>query len=99
MVGHHLPASETPFKWRFDGWPMMTRLQWYLDPTPSSTKKRSQSWTSDNTFWIRADKNQNILCVPIYGSCSIEAALSVINKWKPIGLQNCFKAIYYRHKL
>ena len=26
MLGHHRPASETPFKWRFDGGPMKARL-------------------------------------------------------------------------
>ena len=26
MLGHHRHASETPFKWRFAGGPMMTRL-------------------------------------------------------------------------
>ena len=25
-------SSETPFKWRFAGGPMMARLEWYLDP-------------------------------------------------------------------
>ena len=32
MLGHHRHASETPFKWRFAGGPMMARLLWYLDP-------------------------------------------------------------------
>ena len=26
MLGHHRHASETPFKWRFAGGPLMTRL-------------------------------------------------------------------------
>ena len=36
----HLPyTSETQFKWRFAGVPIMIRLWWYLDPTsPSKTK-------------------------------------------------------------
>ena len=25
MLGHHRPASETPFKWRFAGGPLMSR--------------------------------------------------------------------------
>ena len=29
--GHHRPASETPFKWRFAGGPMMARFKYYLD--------------------------------------------------------------------
>ena len=33
MLGHHQHASETPFKWRFAGRLMMTRLNWYLDPS------------------------------------------------------------------
>ena len=32
MLGHHQPASETPFTWRFAGRPMMAHIQWYLDP-------------------------------------------------------------------
>ena len=33
MLVHHRPASETPFKWRFAGGPLMARLKWYLDPS------------------------------------------------------------------
>ena len=61
MLGHHRHASETPFKWRFAGGPMMARfIYWYLDPLcPHQLKrnknKRSQNWTpSEKTFWIRA---------------------------------------------
>ena len=56
MLGHHRPASEVPFKWRFAGGLMMTHLKWYLDPLfPHQLKKRSQSRTpSEKTFWIRA---------------------------------------------
>ena len=56
MLGHHLHASETPLIWRFAGWPMMARLQWYLDPlSPHQLKKNHQIWTpSDKTFWIHA---------------------------------------------
>ena len=32
MLGHHRITSETPFKWRFAGGPMMVRFLWYLDP-------------------------------------------------------------------
>ena len=28
MLGHHWPASETPFKWRFAGGLMMPRFEW-----------------------------------------------------------------------
>ena len=31
IMGHYRPASETPFKWRFAGGPVMTRCQLYLD--------------------------------------------------------------------
>ena len=31
MLGHHWYDSETPFKWRFAGGPMLARLWWYLD--------------------------------------------------------------------
>ena len=56
MLGHHRHASETPYKWRFAGGPMMSRLQWYLDPTsPRQLKNRCQMCTpSDKPFWIRA---------------------------------------------
>ena len=32
MLGHHLPASETPFRRRFTVGPMMAQLKRYLDP-------------------------------------------------------------------
>ena len=36
MLGHHRPASETPFQWRFASGPLMTRS---LDPSsPHQTK-------------------------------------------------------------
>ena len=37
MLGHHRPASETPFKWRFTGALMMVHFKWYLDPLFLST--------------------------------------------------------------
>ena len=54
MLGYHRYASETPFKWRFAGGPMMARLYWYLDPPSfikeTKRKKNCQSWTpSDKT--------------------------------------------------
>ena len=33
MLGYHQHTSEMSFKWRFVGGSMMTRLEWYLDPT------------------------------------------------------------------
>ena len=39
-LDHHRHASETPFKWRFAGGPMMARLLWYIDPiSPDQLKK------------------------------------------------------------
>ena len=32
ILGHHWHASETLFKWRFAGGPMIAHLKWYLDP-------------------------------------------------------------------
>ena len=53
MLCHHQHASETPFKLRFAGGPMMARLKCFLDP--STHQKRCQSWTpSDRIFWIPA---------------------------------------------
>ena len=65
MLGHHQPASETPFKWRFAGRPLMARLLWYLDPssphqTKKRRKKRCQSWSlSDKTVDSRMHKAIN----------------------------------------
>ena len=62
MLGHHRHASETPFKWRFAGGPIMARLNWYLDPlSPRELKKNNEKNPAkvgppppDKTFWIRA---------------------------------------------
>ena len=44
MLGHHRPASEMPFKWRFAGGSLIARLWWYLDPSsPHQTKKKTLS--------------------------------------------------------
>ena len=48
MLGHHRPASETPFKWRFACGPMMAYFIgiWILSPSLSEKKmkiKRCQS--------------------------------------------------------
>ena len=41
MLGHHRPASETPFKWRFTGGPMMVIYSAILDPlSPLQLKKK-----------------------------------------------------------
>ena len=50
MLGHHrpTPVSETPFKWRFTGGPMMARFKCYWDSLSPHRKKTCQ------TFWIRA---------------------------------------------
>ena len=32
MLDHHQHASEAPFKWRFAGGLVMTRLYWHFDP-------------------------------------------------------------------
>ena len=41
---HHRHASETPFKWRFAGGPMMARLKWYLDPAyPHQNLKKKKN--------------------------------------------------------
>ena len=37
-----LGASETPFKWRFTGEPMMGRFKWYLEHLSSHQKKVSK---------------------------------------------------------
>ena len=68
MLDHHRTASETPFKWRFAGGPLMARLWWYLDASPlhqteKKRKKRCQSWTpSYKSFWIRACVIWDSLC-------------------------------------
>ena len=40
MLGHHRPANEMPFKWRFAGGPIMAHLKWYLDPLSSHQLKK-----------------------------------------------------------
>ena len=58
-LGNHRPASLTPFKWRFAGWPMMAHLKCYLDPLSLHQLKNCQSLALfDNIFWIRA-------CIPL----------------------------------
>ena len=43
MLGHNRHTSETPFKWRFAGGPMMARLFWYLDPpSPHQLQKKKK---------------------------------------------------------
>ena len=52
MLGHHRPASETPFKWRFTGGPMMAPfVVTFGSSIPSSTKK--ECYQTDKTLWIR----------------------------------------------
>ena len=74
MLGHHLHPSETPFKWRFAGGPMMARFCdiWILSPLKKEKKKtlsELQSWTpSDKTFWIR-------VWVLIGSSCNLTQTL------------------------
>ena len=64
MLGHYRAASETPFKWRFTGGPMMARLLWYLNPlSPHQLKQEEQKRKTKNVrvelsplwqaFWIR----------------------------------------------
>ena len=33
MLGHHRPATERQFQWRFAGGQRIASLKWYLDPT------------------------------------------------------------------
>ena len=42
MYGQYRHSSETSFKWRFAGGPMMARLQRYSDPlSPHQIKKKT----------------------------------------------------------
>ena len=53
MSSHHRHASQSPFKWRFTGGPMMACLYSGIWILPS--KKTLPCWTpSVDTFWIRA---------------------------------------------
>ena len=56
MLGHHRPASETPFQWRFADGPLMARFKWHLDRILFPLiKQKSQSWIpSGKTLWIHA---------------------------------------------
>ena len=53
MLGHHRHASETPFKWRFAGGPMLARILWYLDPLSSQNLKNK----------IKRNKKKNVVKV------------------------------------
>ena len=58
MLGHHLHASETPFKWPFPGGQMMPAYSGIWILTSLVNKKTKQKKTlskfdpSDKTFWI-----------------------------------------------
>ena len=61
MLGHHRPASETPFRWRFAGGPMKAHFQWYwIGSSQASSAKRKQNIIrieldpSDKNLSIRA---------------------------------------------
>ena len=54
MLGHHRHASETPFKWRFAGRPMMARLKRNLNPPSPFINSKKKRTPSDKTFWIHA---------------------------------------------
>ena len=41
MLGHHRPASEMPFKWRFAGGQMMAHVKPYLDPISPHHRKKT----------------------------------------------------------
>ena len=45
MFGHHRDVSETPFKWRFAGGPMMACLRWYFDPPSPYQLSKQQKKT------------------------------------------------------
>ena len=55
MLGHHRPANETPFKWRFAGGTVMFALGGILISPHQLIKTLSElNWIpSDKTFWIR----------------------------------------------
>ena len=40
MLDHHGDASETPFKWRFHGGPVLARFKWYFDHLSSHQLKQ-----------------------------------------------------------
>ena len=43
MLGNHRSVSETPFKWRFAGGPMMSHFKWHFDPLSIASKKKTLS--------------------------------------------------------
>ena len=52
MLSQHRHASETTFKWRFAGGPMMARLEWYLDPSsPHQLKKKKKKRCQVGPSW------------------------------------------------
>ena len=68
MLGHHWHASETPFKWRFAGGPMMARFYWYLDsPSPHQHKKTLSK--VDHSDKHSGHAHMKYLTYPVYNSC------------------------------
>ena len=59
-MGHHRPASETPFKWHFAGWTMMARLKLYqLKSKKNKLKNVVKFGPPLKNLWILARCIQN----------------------------------------
>ena len=84
MTGHHRPASETPFKWRFASGPIMAPLLVvFVSPPPPPYQLKTflqSSWTpSDKTFWIRAcDKSLHVHSTKIQISMCIRSLITAL---------------------
>ena len=52
MLGNHVHASETPFKWRLAGGTMLARFWSYLDPP--SPHQQQKNVVKVGTIWICA---------------------------------------------
>ena len=61
MLGHHRQTSETPFKWRFAGGPMVARLLWHLDPLSPHHLKNTQMNKNCCCFLSKLDPFKNLL--------------------------------------
>ena len=73
-LGHHRPTSETPFKWRNTGGPLMARWYRFMDPPyphQTMTKKEKKSDPSDKTFRIRACLPRGAVRWPVVYECIV----------------------------
>ena len=64
-VGHHRPANETPFKWRFAGGPMMAHFSGIWSSLPHNLKALSEfNPLCQNLLDPHMDRHTKYICLP-----------------------------------